>query len=122
MLYYIHRFMLNDFSEGCKYITGVKFQRCLYLKDEALEDLSYLKDSLQDLQIISCGNITDKGVKSLHILRSVFICEKITSFLGMFTKFQKATVSFVMSVCLSIHLSAWNISAPTGEIFMKIDV
>jgi len=74
ILYNIHRFMLNDFSEGCKYVTGVKFQRCLYLKDEALENLSYLKDSLQDLQIISCGNITDKGVKSLHIMRSVFIC------------------------------------------------
>ena len=65
--------MLRDFSEGCEYITRVKFHRCLYLKDEALENLSYLKDSLQDLQIISCGNITDKGVKSLYILRSVFI-------------------------------------------------
>jgi H+-transporting ATP synthase F0 complex subunit s len=66
--------MSHDFSEGCKYITRVKFHRCLYLKDEALENLPYLKDSLQDLQIISCGNITDKGVKSLHILRSVSIC------------------------------------------------
>jgi hypothetical protein len=43
----------------------------MYLKDEALENLSHLKDSLQDLQIISCGNITDAGVKSLHTLRLV---------------------------------------------------
>jgi hypothetical protein len=58
-------------SEGCKHITHVQFHRCMYLKDEALESLSYLKDSLQDLQIISCGNITDTGVKSLHTLRLV---------------------------------------------------
>lgn len=61
-------------SGGCKHITHVQFHRCLYLKDEALEKLSYLKDSLQHLQIISCGNITDKGVKSLHTLRLVLLC------------------------------------------------
>jgi len=27
-----------------------------------------------------------------------------------------------MSVCLSIRPSAWNNSAPTGQIFMKIDI
>jgi hypothetical protein len=37
------------------------------------------------------------------------------SFLGMFVKFQKATIGFIMSVCLS----AWNNLAPTGQIFMK---
>lgn len=56
------------YFKGCTHITHVQFHRCLYLKDEALEKLSYLKDSLQRLQIISCGNITDKGVKSLHTL------------------------------------------------------
>jgi hypothetical protein len=30
-----------------------------------------------------------------------------------------ATISFVMSVCLSLCPSAWNISAPTGRIFIK---
>ena len=39
-------------------------------------------------------------------------------FLGMFVKFQRATISFVMSV----HLSAWNGSALTGQIFMKFDI
>ena len=33
----------------------------------------------------------------------------------------KPTVSFVMSVCLSVCLSAWNDSAPTGRIFVKFE-
>ena len=36
-------------------------------------------------------------------------------------KLWKATVSFTMSVCLSLN-SAWKISAPTGRIFMKRDI
>jgi len=43
-------------------------------------------------------------------------------FLGIFTKFQKATISFVMFVCVSIHLSACDNLAPTADTFMKIDV
>ena len=44
----------------------------------------------------------------------------IFAFLGVFAKLQKANVSFVMSVCLYVHPSAWNNSAPTGQIYMKI--
>jgi hypothetical protein len=40
------------------------------------------------------------------------------AFIGAFTKFWKATVSFVMSV----RLSAQNNSASTGWIFMKFDI
>jgi len=43
-------------------------------------------------------------------------------FVGMFTKYQKATISFVMFFCVSIHPSVCNNSAPTSDIFMKIDV
>ena len=39
------------------------------------------------------------------------------SLLGAFAKLQKATIIFVMSV----SLSAWNNSAPTGQIFMEFD-
>ena len=41
----------------------------------------------------------------------------IRKLLGACAKFRNATVSFVMSV----GLSAWNNSAPTGRIFMKFD-
>jgi hypothetical protein len=34
---------------------------------------------------------------------------------------RKVTISFVMSVCLSVRLSAWNNSVPTARIFMKFD-
>jgi len=40
-------------------------------------------------------------------------------FSGAFEKLRKATVSFVMSIRLSVLQSAWNNSAPTGQIFMK---
>jgi hypothetical protein len=38
--------------------------------------------------------------------------------LGAFAKLQIAAISFVMSV----RLSAWNNSAPTGRIFMKLGI
>ena len=44
------------------------------------------------------------------------------SFLGAFAKLRKATVSFVMSVRLSIYLSARNNSAPNGPILIKLDI
>jgi len=37
-------------------------------------------------------------------------------------KIAKKTVSFVMSVCLSIRPSVWDNSVPTGWIFMKFDI
>jgi len=40
------------------------------------------------------------------------------SFLGAFAKFSKSDVSLVMSV----RLSAWKNSAPTGRIFMKFHI
>ena len=43
-------------------------------------------------------------------------------FLGAFAKLRKATISFVMSVCPSARLSAWNNSAPNGRNFLKFDV
>jgi hypothetical protein len=51
----------------------------------------------------------------------LYIPPKDTEFiesLGLFVKFRRATVNFVMSVCPS----TWNKSAPTGWIFMKFDI
>jgi hypothetical protein len=44
------------------------------------------------------------------------------SFLGTFSKLQKAAISFVLSVCLLIRPYACKYSAPTGWIFMKFDI
>ena len=40
----------------------------------------------------------------------------VYNLLGLFAEFHKATMSFVMSVCLSIIMKNW---APTGQIFMN---
>jgi len=40
------------------------------------------------------------------------------SFLGAFANLGKDTVSFVMSLSVFV----WNISAPTGQIYMKYDI
>jgi hypothetical protein len=42
--------------------------------------------------------------------------------LGALAKLQKATISFVMSACPSVCLSAWNSPAPTGRIFIKFGI
>jgi hypothetical protein len=44
--------------------------------------------------------------------------------LGAFARLRKATISFSShpSVCPSVRPSAWNNSAPTGRIFMKLDL
>jgi len=43
-------------------------------------------------------------------------------FLGAFSKLQKVTISFIMSVRPSVRLCAFNNSAPTARILMKFDI
>jgi hypothetical protein len=74
-------------------------------------------------------HVTDHPGSSINT-SDVFLLEDIYSeswpghsgcfnlFLGAFAKLCRATISFVMSV----HLSVWNNSAPTRRIFMKIKI
>jgi hypothetical protein len=41
---------------------------------------------------------------------------------GVVAKLRKAAFGFVMSVCLSVYLSAWNDSAPSAHVFMKFGI
>ena len=43
---------------------------------------------------------------------------------GLFGKLRKVTVSFIISVsvCSSVHLSAWNTSAPAGLVVLKLGI
>jgi len=50
------------------------------------------------------------------------LCHLSLLFLGVFTKLWKGTISFVMSVCLHVRLSAWNSWAPTGQICIRFDL
>jgi len=40
-------------------------------------------------------------------------------FIGAFVKSRKATISFVMSVCPSVHMEQ---HAPTGRVFIKCNI
>jgi hypothetical protein len=55
---------------------------------------------------------------------STYISAKLgyRQFLGAIGKLRKATICFVMSVCLSVRPSTRNNSAPTGRLFMKIHI
>jgi len=66
-------------------------------------------------------------VQFLHVNR-LKSCDKythnscnISQLLGAFAKFQKASISFNMSVCPSVRPYAWN-SFPTGWIFIKFGI
>lgn len=59
------------FSDGLEHVTEIKLQKCIYIQDECLQRLSDTKNlqkSLLQLKIISCGNVTDKGIIALHKL------------------------------------------------------
>jgi len=45
---------------------------------------------------------------------------KIHFILGAFEKLRKATISFVMSVCPSVRLSAWNKSAKSEAFLLNM--
>ena len=70
------------------------------------------------MKSVVTGIVTGATEVLLYCLKP---CEMFLSFLGTLAKLQKVTVSFVMSICLSIRLSEWNIWAPTGWFFMKFE-
>uniref|UniRef100_H3DPU1 Distal membrane arm assembly component 2 like n=2 Tax=Tetraodon nigroviridis TaxID=99883 RepID=H3DPU1_TETNG len=63
-----------DYLDGLKHVEEIKFNRCIYIEDACLERLSSvqsLQDSLVSVEVVSCGNVTDKGVVALHRLRNL---------------------------------------------------
>lgn len=65
----------------------IKFNKCIYIEDVCLERLSSIENlqaSLYMMEVVSCGNVTDKGLVALHRLKFVayeaifFLNSKIT--------------------------------------------
>ncbi|XP_064622187.1 ATP synthase subunit s, mitochondrial-like [Lineus longissimus] len=57
-----------------KHLKKMRFHFCSYLEDDAMQELTRLKDSLEHLVIGSCGDITDRGLGALcnlHLLKSL---------------------------------------------------
>eukprot|EP00057_Strongylocentrotus_purpuratus_P035257 XP_798324.3 PREDICTED: ATP synthase subunit s, mitochondrial [Strongylocentrotus purpuratus] len=64
--------------QGVEHLLYVKLHHCTYLQDMCVSKLVYLKDSLEELQISSCGDVTDKGLATLHHLHKLeklFLCD-----------------------------------------------
>lgn len=52
----------------------IKFNKCIYIQDVCLERLSSIENlqaSLYMMEVVSCGNVTDKGLVALHRLKFV---------------------------------------------------
>ncbi|XP_077323726.1 ATP synthase subunit s, mitochondrial [Lithobates pipiens] len=63
-----------DYLDGLKHLEELKLCRCIYIEDTCLERISQtvsLQESLRRMEVLSCGNVTDKGVISLHSLRNL---------------------------------------------------
>ncbi|XP_003962384.1 ATP synthase subunit s, mitochondrial [Takifugu rubripes] len=63
-----------DYLDGLKHVEEIKFNKCIYIEDACLERLSSvesLQESVVTMEVVSCGNVTDKGIISLHRLRNL---------------------------------------------------
>lgn len=56
---------------GLKHVKKLILHQCNYLDNEALPMLAAVKDTLEELQLSSCGDIDDSGVKSLSHLSNL---------------------------------------------------
>jgi len=59
------------YLKGLKDLNKITIKTNPYLDDEALAQLSFVGHILLDLEIVSCANVTDKGVKSLAQLENI---------------------------------------------------
>lgn len=58
--------------EGLEHLEDIRLNKCIYIEDACLERLSQIKtlqDSVKNMTVVSCGNVTDKGLIALHQLR-----------------------------------------------------
>lgn len=52
-----------DHMEGLQHVEKLKLCKCHYIKDDCLETLGEIETLPKNLlEVISCGNITDKGI------------------------------------------------------------
>ncbi|XP_036430499.1 ATP synthase subunit s, mitochondrial [Colossoma macropomum] len=63
-----------DYLNGLEHVEEIKLNKCIYIEDACLERLSQtenLQASLRTMSVISCGNVTDKGIIAFHHLRNL---------------------------------------------------
>jgi hypothetical protein len=88
--------------------------------------LVFLQTVLQDARFNhQDNNTTIRGAGRVPAIRPYYqSCIQPVLFLVLdaVAKLSKATISFIISVRLAVCPSAWNSSAPTGRIFMKLEI
>lgn len=60
-----------DHLKGLKRLRKVKLHNCVYLDDAALAKLEFVADSLEELEVSNCKNITDYGLLHLRYLKKL---------------------------------------------------
>lgn len=63
-----------DYIEGLKHVERIRLRKCHYIEDECLERIGQfenLQKSLLEMEIISCGGVTDKGIIALRHLKNL---------------------------------------------------
>lgn len=59
-------------AEGLEHVEKITLCKCHYIEDNCLQRLSQLeklRKSLLEMEIISCGNVTDNGIIALRHFR-----------------------------------------------------
>ncbi|XP_058822905.1 ATP synthase subunit s, mitochondrial [Topomyia yanbarensis] len=60
-----------DHLKGLTRLRKVKLHKCVYLEDQALAKLKFVADTLEELEVSSCKNITDAGLLHLKDLKKL---------------------------------------------------
>lgn len=60
-----------DHLKGCKQIKKIELTRCKHLENEALQKLDVVKDSLTELKVADCFNVSDSGLEALGQLNKL---------------------------------------------------
>lgn len=73
----IHSVESSLMDHGLEHLKGLEDLRKLYISsnrfitNSALQKLSYVKDSLEELVLIDCPNINDNGIALLTVLKKL---------------------------------------------------
>ncbi|KAL0969418.1 hypothetical protein UPYG_G00227160 [Umbra pygmaea] len=60
--------------DGLQHLEEIRLNRSMYIEDACLErigSIESLQASVLKMEVVSCGNVTDKGIIALHKLRSL---------------------------------------------------
>ncbi|XP_014677970.1 PREDICTED: ATP synthase subunit s, mitochondrial-like [Priapulus caudatus] len=57
--------------DGCKHVKWIRLKSARSVNDEAMQQLHYVKDTLEHLEVVSCGNVSDKGLMALQQFKNL---------------------------------------------------